>query len=662
MTALFHIGVFLSSALGFSLQLILARLLLPETGGLPIVWIACTFFFQVTVIFSYLYAQLVGKIPPLRQFLVHGALLALSGAVFLPLQYSTGTNIWQFGPVFGVVLALVMSAGLPFLLLSSHTVILAGWLGQVVSASNPYRLFATANAGSLTILLLYPFVFEPLWDLSRQMFLWGGGFVGVTWLIAIFGIFLLRQHHKKPREIAPRVGLVIPKHGKVQVRNMVRIVLAAALSCIVFLSATSYFSIVLFPVSLLWILPFGMYLAAWVIAFATPPKLTHQQRMLSILPFVFLNLAPMPAAFLITLNTLLVGGICLGLHSFIAGQQQQFSQPGKYYVIISLGGMLGNIVVIILSHVVSPTHVYPLAIFLSPLVIPLCTLLPWVKSTHARYQHRLIFAMLLAAALFWLMGWSSDDTGRKLWGKTDLFGAVRVTECAETRTRRLLLNEVIQGQENTSNPNFSYYGWLRELRTSLFPADAPVVWAGLGMGVGTMVTAAQPNDQVDFFEINPTAVYAAQQYFSYLKNSPARVNIKIGDGRKLLGLSRKTYDIIIGDAYAGGSIPQHMMTREFFQLCADHLSPEGVIAVHVSHRALQQLGPVVMSMGESLGFSPWQLVIKADQESLDSVWVLLVRPAGLARYSEKLRKLGATPEAGNGDIWTDQYSPVWKAW
>jgi hypothetical protein len=662
MTVLFHLGVFLSSALGFSLQLILARLLLPETGGLPIVWIVCTFFFQATVIFSYLYAQYLGRIPPLRQFLVHGSLLAFAGALFLPLQYSTEPHIWQYGTVLGILLVLAANVGLPFLLLSSHTVILAGWLRQTVLTSNPYRLFATANAGSLAVLLLYPFAFEPLWNLVQQMVLWNVGFVLVTGLVIIFGIRLLHQPKQLPRPAEPTLAPVNAKPGQVPVSAMVSIILASALSCVIFLSATSYFSIVLFPVSLLWILPFGMYLAAWIIAFAGPPHLRHQQRVLSILPFVFLNLAPMPVAFLIVLNTLLVGIVCLGLHSFIAGQQYYFSQPGKFYAIISIGGLLGNIVVILLSHIISPAYIYPLAILASPLVIPLASLLPWLKNQQALYRRRLTYALVLAATLFWLIDWTSDESGRRLWGKTDLFGAVRVTECPETRTRRLLLNEVIQGQENTSNPNFSYYGWLQELRTSLFPSERPVSWIGLGMGVGTMVTAAQPSDRVHFFEVNPSVVYAAQHYFSYLKQSPAWLNIEIGDGRKLLEQVRGTHDIIVGDAYAGGSIPQHMMTREFFQLCADRLSPEGIIAVHVSHRALRRLGPVVMAMGESLGFSPWLLEVEADQTNFASFWVLLVRPESLARYGEKLRDLGATPASGNGSIWTDQYSPVWQAW
>lgn len=55
----------------------------------------------------------------------------------------------------------------------------------------------------------------------------------------------------------------------------------------------------------------------------------------------------------------------------------------------------------------------------------------------------------------------------------------------------------------------------------------------------------------------------------------------IGDGRWDLEQSPYKYDIIAVDAYRPPYIPPHMTTEEFFQICYDHLTDTGVVAINV---------------------------------------------------------------------------------
>ena len=59
-----------------------------------------------------------------------------------------------------------------------------------------------------------------------------------------------------------------------------------------------------------------------------------------------------------------------------------------------------------------------------------------------------------------------------------------------------------------------------------------------------------------FSEINPNVVQLANEYFTFLADSDAEVNILLGDAR--LSMERQTpqrYDIIALDAFSGDAVP-----------------------------------------------------------------------------------------------------------
>src|SRR5258707_9519415 len=83
--------------------------------------------------------------------------------------------------------ALLLSIGLPFLLLGSTSPLLQTWLARLEHGRIPYRLFALSNLASLLALALYPTIVEPHLTLRTQRIAWGCGFACFAVLFAILG-------------------------------------------------------------------------------------------------------------------------------------------------------------------------------------------------------------------------------------------------------------------------------------------------------------------------------------------------------------------------------------------------------------------------------------------------------------------------------------------
>jgi len=86
--------------------------------------------------------------------------------------------------------------------------------------------------------------------------------------------------------------------------------------------------------------------------------------------------------------------------------------------------------------------------------------------------------------------------------------------------------------------------------------------------------------RVDVVEIEPTLYQLAKQYFR-LQGDPRLFN-HIADGRRFLKETGEIYDLIFADAYdAGGFLPVHLATREFFSLVKSRLAENGFFLIHI---------------------------------------------------------------------------------
>ena len=117
---LFALTIFLSAALLFLVQPMLAKHLLPYFGGGAAVWTACMLFFQTMLLAGYLYAHVICRcLSPLQQRAVHGLLMLLAA---IALSLMVQPDIIAFttaGPLSGIITFLLLTAGLPYLVLSA---------------------------------------------------------------------------------------------------------------------------------------------------------------------------------------------------------------------------------------------------------------------------------------------------------------------------------------------------------------------------------------------------------------------------------------------------------------------------------------------------------------------------------------------------------------
>ncbi len=236
----------------------------------------------------------------------------------------------------------------------------------------------------------------------------------------------------------------------------------------------------------------------------------------------------------------------------------------------------------------------------------------------------------------------------------------------DARYRRLMNGTIDHGLQflapNRQRWPTTYYGPDSGIGVALrAAADGSVLRLGvIGLGAGTIAAYGQPGDQYSFYEINPLDVQIANQEFSYLRDSQARIDIILGDAR--LSLERESpqaFDILAVDAFSGDSIPVHLLTRQAFDLYFHHLKPDGVLAIHISNKYLD-LEPVVSAA--ATWFDKEAVLISNLDDHQKGVyaasWILVGNRAGFMGQS-RIEKAGTIlAPAKNRAAWTDDYSSL----
>ena len=119
---------------------------------------------------------------------------------------------------------------------------------------------------------------------------------------------------------------------------------------------------------------------------------------------------------------------------------------------------------------------------------------------------------------------------------------------------------------------------------------------GLGGGsISTYLGRAMPDVAIDTVEIDPGVITAAKRYFG-IRETP-RVRYLEGDGRVFLNRNKQLYDLILVDAFHGGYVPFHLLTKEFYTLVKQRLAPGGAAAFNV-HDGTKLYVSTLMTLNE----------------------------------------------------------------
>jgi len=121
-----------------------------------------------------------------------------------------------------------------------------------------------------------------------------------------------------------------------------------------------------------------------------------------------------------------------------------------------------------------------------------------------------------------------------------------------------------------------------------------ILMLGLGGGsISTYLARFLPEASVTTVEVDPGVIGAAKTYFG-LRDSE-RMRFHAGDGRVFLNRTAETYDLILVDAYRGGYVPFHLLTREFYSLVKERLAPGGAAVFNV-HEGTKLYASTVMTL------------------------------------------------------------------
>jgi hypothetical protein len=705
---IFICAVFLSSFLLFSVQPMMAKFLLPSFGGTAAVWAVCVVFFQVLLLGGYTYAHILRtKLPEAAQRWAHVGILAVSLLFLPPAPVLHLTADAAQMPVWALLRCLLVTIGLPFFALSATAPLLMEWFRQSFPARSPDRLYAFSNAGSLLALLSYPIVLEPGFSRGMQARLWGGG---VVIFAVVCGIAACRSPKSKVQSPKPEALPLTKEPDKSKIENqkskMLLWICLPACGSGLLLALTNQMSQDVAPMPLLWVAPMSVYLLTFILCFEGSRSYVRQ----FFIPACFLSLLML--AWLLDEGYLhgfwvQVGGYlavlffaCMVCHGELYRLRPEPERLTAFYLAIALGGAIGGLFVAIVAPAIFNTLLETPVLAVA--IASLTTLILWKGAaqagpawaphrTEANRQTRRgaartprltvpVIALIATGAIAASLGYVVYDLrADSICFARNFYGPYRVKEgptlmldrvnypLTPGPARVLLSGQIYHGLQflapNAAKIPTTYY--CEEGGLGLAFSELPVTTnrniGAIGLGAGTVTAYGRAGDRIRIYELSPAVLRLAKTYFTYLSNCAAHVDVVLGDGR--LSLQREPdqhFDLLVLDAFAGDSIPVHLLTDEAMALYLRHIKPEGVIAIHISNSHLE-LEPVVRALADKHGLIAGLVppkFVDPREGKLASAWMLLSSNRDFFNRPGMAGVLTSSTSNRAPLLWTDDHSSI----
>ncbi|MDZ4849361.1 MAG: fused MFS/spermidine synthase [Pirellulaceae bacterium] len=286
-------------------------------------------------------------------------------------------------------------------------------------------------------------------------------------------------------------------------------------------------------------------------------------------------------------------------------------------------------------------------------------------------------------------------TENNVWRERNFYGALTIEQTdnpnlPDESYRSLQHGRIVHGTQFTSGYGMStpttYYAKSSGVGIALeYLQEQPKIKIGaIGLGTGTLAAYAMEDRslssisakaadsdrecEMTIYEINPLVVGLSQgdkPWFTYLEDAKKRgamIEIVLGDARLMMEREEsRGFDVLAVDAFSGDSIPIHLLTDEAMKIYIRHLSPEGILAIHISNRYLD-LEPICKALANAYGFEA--RVVESDDRSEDgaytSTWVLLSKDVSLMNMLDDSVLDARTLSVKQGILWTDAYSSLYE--
>jgi spermidine synthase len=668
---LFAGTIFSSAFLLFLVQPIVSKNILPWFGGSAGVWAVCMAFFQVVLLLGYAYTDWTSRrLRPKSQVALHIVLLVaslLSLPVIADISWKPAGNT---DPSTWILFLLISTVGLPYFVLSTTGPLIQSWVSQTLIGTQVYRFFSLSNLASLIALLCYPFFIEPYVPLVQQSSAWSAVYGVFVALCAASGIFFYRN---APVLTSPdfAANMPVPSGWEPSSWDSLLWLSLSAIGSWLLVAITNHMTQNVAAIPFLWLLPLTLYLLTFVLCFESNRWYRRSR-------FLF------PTALLLGLCAYGlqdgdIGGtvkiaiplyaaglfvICMFLHGELASLKPPPRYLTRFYLMVSLGGAVGGIIVALIAPRVLPAY-YELGIGL--------VIVSLVAMRLLNRQKQLVMASgglaLLCAGFLGAQIHGDLQDARRV--ERNFYGTLLTVDAIRSNpldnVRQLYHGSVRHGEQylaaSRKDEPTTYYGPTSGIGLAiLYSKNQQQKKIGvIGLGAGTLAIYGKPGDLYRFYEINPQVVDLAQHEFTFMQNSHASIQTLVGDARLVLEKEvANNFDVLAVDAFSGDSIPVHLITREAMKTYKRHINANGVIAFHVTNRFLS-LAPVV----EKLALDQDMVAILIHDEASDvpwrkTDWVLVAKNQDALQQPAIASAASRITAIPGLHVWTDDFNNLFQ--
>ncbi|MES3109756.1 spermidine synthase [Sphingomonas aurantiaca] len=363
---MFVATILTGSFLLFLVQPMVARMALPRLGGAPAVWNSAMLVYQALLLAGYAYAHWLGRVRPRAQAAIHLGVLIVA-ALWLPIGLVAMAPSAEAQPALWVPWLLGLSIGPLFFAVSAQAPLIQRWFSDASGGGDPYALYAASNLGSFAGLIAYPLLVEPLMAVHGQSLLWSGGYV-------LLIVLVLACATRLPKTAA--VDHVAATSAPPGARRIAHWIALALVPSGMMLATSTYITTDIVAMPLLWVIPLGLYLLSFSVAFANDRWLADLlTRIAPITILLFggiimggVNERPFFSA---GIALLLLFMISVALHTALYRKRPAPDRLTGFYLAMSAGGALGGVFAALVAPVVFDwTYEYPLLILAAGALVP----------------------------------------------------------------------------------------------------------------------------------------------------------------------------------------------------------------------------------------------------------------------------------------------------
>ncbi|MDF7775497.1 fused MFS/spermidine synthase [Sphingomonas sp. AOB5] len=669
---LFVLAILAGSFLLFLVQPMVARMALPKLGGAPAVWNSAMLVYQALLLGGYAYAHWLGRVPVRRQAAIHLGVLAVA-ALWLPIGLISMNLPADAEPTIWVPWLLVASIGPLFFAIAAQAPLLQRWYSVASGGRDPYALYAASNIGSFGGLITYPILVEPNMALRSQSWMWTGGYALVFLLVAGCALLLPRKSADVPH--------VVHSSEPPSRRMVLHWIVLALVPSGLMLATTTFLTTDIVAVPLLWVVPLGLYLLSFSVAFSDSRILADLLGKFAPICLLLFGATLISGHHEYAYLNAFIGVMLLFVVSVACHARMYALRPAPdrltgFYLAMSVGGVLGGVFSALIAPIVFDwTYEYPLLILAAGALVPQVFLFPiigklWSGDTQIVRIKVLVVALVvslllvagirdpfgmgpsavqfaflgvaifgllsigkplaffasLAAAMFLYGGYQAIQVSAGGDRTRSYFGVYTITDLPDqVRLAHGTTLHGIQLKGAKSRQPTTYY--FTKSGVGLAMAAAPELYGPharigvVGLGTGTLACYAKPGQQWRIYEIDPAVVRIARDSgkFTFLSQCLPNANIVIGDARlRLAEQGANSLDLLALDAFSSDAVPMHLMTAEAYATYGRVLAPNGLLMVHISNRYLA-LDPIVAEAARRGGWYAERLYYNPspDEELVD---------------------------------------------